>query len=121
MNNMTHIQTKICEGNFVFGSVNNSWHTFCYLFVQATGIRLGILTSTAVAGICALAITFVFGWKLGLAILATTPLLGIAGSLMMKLQTGDNKRETREAELAGNVRNVIPIKPFEHLCDWLLF
>ncbi|XP_055338409.1 ATP-dependent translocase ABCB1-like [Paramacrobiotus metropolitanus] len=68
----------------------------------ATGYRLGVLVNTAVAGIAAIVICGYFGWQLGLAIIGCAPVLILAGGISMKLHTGDQQKDTRESERAGN-------------------
>ena len=62
------------------------------------------MLNSAVAATCAIVIGMVFGWKLGLVIIGAGPILIVAGAVSMKFHVGDRKKDTREAEKAGNVR-----------------
>ena len=65
------------------------------------------MVNTMVAGVAAIVITVVFGWQLGLAIIGCTPILVAAGAVSVKLHTGDRKKDTIQAEKAGNVRSAV--------------
>lgn len=61
---------------------------------------------TMIAGVT---IAFAFGWKLALVILGTVPILAAAGVIQMKAVMGNQKRDSKLLEEAGNVSENIHI------------
>jgi ATP-binding cassette subfamily B (MDR/TAP) protein 1 len=60
----------------------------CFVFIQATGIRIGtILQNVANLGV-GIALAFYFGWQLTLLMLAFVPFMIIAGFLQTYMMTG---------------------------------
>ncbi|GAV06617.1 hypothetical protein RvY_16576 [Ramazzottius varieornatus] len=90
------------EERHATGKLTTRLATDAPMIKGATGIRLGIMVNSLVAATCAITIAVVFGWKLGLVIIGTGPILVAAGALSMKFHTGDQNKDTREAERAGN-------------------
>ena len=71
--------------SFVFHPVVNYWLLY---FLQASGIRLGVMVTNLANMGAALTIAFIYGWQLTLLILAFVPLLGLGGALQMKMMAG---------------------------------
>ncbi|GAV01433.1 hypothetical protein RvY_12146 [Ramazzottius varieornatus] len=66
-------------------------------------MRLGIMENSLVAANCAVAIAMAFGWKFGLVIISTTPILVLAGVMSMKFQSGGEKKNTEHTEKSGQI------------------
>jgi hypothetical protein len=79
------------------------------------------MVNCGVGGLAAVTISIVFGWRLGLAILATAPILYIAGTISMKLHTGDQKKDTRQSEKAGNVSFSQSTHSNKKHLSWIVF
>ena len=100
-------------GLFDLGQVNRICHPFgkslgqgCIqisVIFQATGVRLGsIIQSIANMG-TALVISFIFGWKLTLVILAFVPFVAVGGFVEMKIMAGVSNKDKEAVEEAGKV------------------
>jgi ABC-type multidrug transport system fused ATPase/permease subunit len=70
---------------------------------KAAGHRLGIVLAAIVTIIGALALAFVFGWKLALAISVVSPVLVVAGYIQVRVQKIAQKKDAELMEAAGNV------------------
>ncbi|XP_071479162.1 ATP-dependent translocase ABCB1-like [Diadema antillarum] len=69
----------------------------------ATGARLSIVVQSLVTMTAALAIGFIFGWKLALLILACLPVLAFTGGLQMKILQGSQTRDAALIEESGKI------------------
>ena len=74
-----------------------------YRLSKAAGHRLGIVLAAIVTIIGALALAFVFGWKLALAISVASPVLVVAGYIQVRVQKIAQKKDAELMEAAGNV------------------
>ena len=74
-----------------------------YRVSKAAGHRLGIVLAAIVTIIGALALAFVFGWKLALAISVASPVLVVAGYIQVRVQKIAQKKDAELMEAAGNV------------------
>ncbi|XP_014681412.1 PREDICTED: multidrug resistance protein 1-like [Priapulus caudatus] len=68
----------------------------------ATGIRLATALQAVITMVAGVTIAFAFGWKLALVIMGTIPILAVAGVLQMKAVMGNQKRDSKLLEEAGN-------------------
>ncbi|ODN00081.1 Multidrug resistance protein 1 [Orchesella cincta] len=75
------------------------------LVKAAAGHRLGVVLSSLITAITALAIAFFFGWQLALVIVGGFPILVLAGYIQVKVQKGGQKKDAALMEEAGQCAN----------------
>ncbi|CAG0923234.1 unnamed protein product [Notodromas monacha] len=85
------------------GKLSTRLATDAPMVKAAAGHRLGIVLAAVVTIIGAMALAFVFGWKLALAISAASPVLVIAGFIQIKVQKFAQQKDAVLMEGAGNV------------------
>ncbi|XP_035227940.1 ATP-dependent translocase ABCB1-like isoform X2 [Stegodyphus dumicola] len=70
---------------------------------SASGLRIGTVISAFVTLAASLAIAFIFGWKLAVALLIVVPILLASGTVQMKILKGNQKRDAELMSDAGEV------------------
>ena len=71
--------------------------------LQATGIRIGVITQAMTTITGALVISFVYVWELTLAVMVFVPVMILTGKVQHRLQTGYSKQDKAGAEEGGKV------------------
>ncbi|GIY01533.1 multidrug resistance protein pgp-1 [Caerostris extrusa] len=74
------------------GKIASRLATDIPLVKSAAGVRIGTVISAAVTLAASIAIAFVFGWKLALALIVVVPILLVAGAVQMRTLKGNQKR-----------------------------
>ncbi|GFQ83988.1 ATP-dependent translocase ABCB1 [Trichonephila clavata] len=85
------------------GKISSRLATDIPLVKSAAGVRIGTVISAAVTLAASIAIAFIFGWKLALALILVVPILLVAGAVQMKTLKGNQKRD---AELMSDASEV---------------
>ncbi|GIY25675.1 ATP-dependent translocase ABCB1 [Caerostris darwini] len=85
------------------GKIASRLATDIPLVKSAAGVRIGTVISAAVTLAASIAIAFVFGWKLALALIVVVPILLVAGAVQMRTLKGNQKRD---AELMADASEV---------------
>lgn len=74
----------------------------------AAGYRLAVMFTALVTLVTSLALAFVFGWKLALALVAIVPILALAGGAQMRVERGSQRRDAHLMTHALQVGLLVP-------------
>ena len=76
--------------------------------LQATGSKIAAVLEAMATIVAALAIAFIYGWKLALVILAFLPVMVLAGKVQGRVLAGSAKSGKSYIQEAGKVRTRVP-------------
>ena len=76
---------------------------FFYLFLQATGTRVGTLLESFVSMFLVIIISFVFSWLVTLVVLGVVPLIILAGAFQTQIFTSHATKIKKDLENAGKI------------------
>ncbi|KAG8201139.1 hypothetical protein JTE90_028804 [Oedothorax gibbosus] len=85
------------------GKISSRLSTDIPLVKSAAGVRIGTVISAIVTLSSSIAIAFIFGWKLALALVIVVPILLASGAVEMKILKGNQKRDTELMAHASEV------------------
>jgi hypothetical protein len=73
------------------------------VFVQATGIRIGMLLQTVATIVCSLVTAFIFNWKCAFFVLGILPFKIIGFVMQVRITSGFSMKNKADLEVAGKV------------------
>lgn len=99
------------------------------LVESTVGTRIGLTVQNIVSLIAGLTIAFIYGWKLSLVVLATSPLIGFANFMHMytmkgfteKMRKANEKANAVATEAFANIRTVFSFTNEDKIIEMYCF